>query len=170
MWWFFVGLLLGENPVSRFGEITSGGTDCDGVALAAFDALVEVSDVLLPPVGMMVLTNDDIGGFDKDPFQVVVALLYQASVVGTARAGFDLGHEPGVAGEVLGRWESIDRADFAIDDNGEHFSRTGYSLDELHGGSALDLCQDACLKMINVFLNGVEQIELLLGTECGLGR
>jgi hypothetical protein len=58
VWWFPVRLLLGENPIGNFGKITSSGTDGDGVALAALDALVEVSDVLLSPVRVMALAND----------------------------------------------------------------------------------------------------------------
>lgn len=65
VWWFFVRLLLGENPVSRFGKITNGGADVDGVAFAALNALVQVSDVLLPRLGMMALADDGVSRLDE---------------------------------------------------------------------------------------------------------
>lgn len=170
MWWFPVGLILSENPIGGFRQIAGDGADGDGVAFAAPDALVEVSDVLHPPVGMMALANNDIGGFDEGPFQVVVALLDQSTIVGAACAGLDLGHESGVAGEVLGGREAVDRADFAINDNGEHFGRARHSLNELHRGGDLDLCEDTCFELIDVVLDSIQEFNLLPCAKGGLGR
>ena len=111
-----VRLLLGENPIGGFGQIASGGTDGDGVALAALDAFIEMGDILHPPVGVMAMADDDIGGFNKCPLQVGVALFDQATVVSPAGAGADLGDKAGVAGEVLGSREAVDGTDLAIDD------------------------------------------------------
>ncbi len=70
-----VGLALLENPISRLGEVTSGGADCDGVALAPAVALEEMDDVLPAPVGVMAVSDDHVGGFDESPFEVGVGLL-----------------------------------------------------------------------------------------------
>ena len=166
--WFLVRLLLGENPIGGFGQITSGGTDGDGVALAALDAFIEMGDILHPPVGVMAMADDDVGGFDEGPFQVGVALFDQATVVSAASAGADLGDEAGVAGEVLSSSEAVDGTDLSIDDDGQHPGRAGHGLDELDGGGDLDLGQNASFQLIDMVLDGVEQFELLLGTASGL--
>ena len=76
-----VGLTLLENPVGGFRQVASGGTHCNGVALSAACPFEEVHDVLLAPVGVMALTDDDVGGFDESPFQVGVALFDHSSIV-----------------------------------------------------------------------------------------
>jgi hypothetical protein len=40
------------------------------------DAFVEYGDVLDSPIGMAALTNDNIGGLDEGPFEVLVGLLF----------------------------------------------------------------------------------------------
>jgi|SRR3972149_892246 len=45
---------------------------------------------------------------DEGPLEVVIGLLDHPSVVDLPTAGLDLGDEPGVAGEVMGRREAID--------------------------------------------------------------
>lgn len=148
--WFLVWFLLGENSVGSFGQITSGSTDGDGVALAALDALIEMGDILHPPVRVMAMADDDVGGFDEGPLQVGVALFDQATVVSASGAGADLGDEAGVAGEVLCGWEAVGGTGLAIDDDGQHFGGPGHGLDELDGGGDLDLGEDACFQLIDV--------------------
>jgi len=64
------------------------------------DAFVEYGDMLSSPSGMAALTNDDIGGLDKGPFEVLVGLLSEPSVAGLAAAGFDRWDCAGIAGKL----------------------------------------------------------------------
>jgi hypothetical protein len=105
----------------------------------------------------------------KSPLEVVVGLLPgrtpgrcdHLAVVGLAAAGLDLGEEPGVAGEVMGRREAIDGSHFAIDDDGKDFCRSRDRLDELDGGGQLHPLQDASLQSTDLLLHLIQQLELL---------
>jgi len=39
------------------------------------DPLVEVDDIFVPPVGVVAVSDDHIGGLDKGPLEIGVALL-----------------------------------------------------------------------------------------------
>jgi len=60
-----VGLALLQDPKGRFGQVSSHGPHGDGVALPLAGALEEGDDVLLPPAGVVLLADDDVGGFDE---------------------------------------------------------------------------------------------------------
>lgn len=61
--WLPVGLTLLEYPVGRFGQVTGDRAHSDGVPLPLAGALKEADDVLLAPAGVLLLADDDIGGF-----------------------------------------------------------------------------------------------------------
>ena len=64
-----VGLALLENPIGRFGQVSRHAPHGDGVPLPLAGALKEGDDVLLVPAGMVLLADDDVGGFDVPPLR-----------------------------------------------------------------------------------------------------
>ena len=86
----------------------------------------------------MAMGDDDVGGLDESPLEIVVGLFAHASVAGLAAAGMDLGNDAGIGCEVAGRGEAIDGADFASDDDGEDATHTRDGLQTLHVGCELD--------------------------------
>ena len=107
MSWVPVGFPLLEDPEGSLCEMASHRTDGHGVALAAADAFIENRDVSAAPVGMRAMADDDVGGFDEGPLQVLVGLLAQMAVAHLTSTGMDLGHDTGVAGRcpaVEKRW------------------------------------------------------------------
>lgn len=52
--------------------MASQGADGRGVALASPDALVDMADVLRLPDRVTSVADDDVGGFDEGPFEVLV--------------------------------------------------------------------------------------------------
>ena len=54
------------------------------------------------------------------------------TIVGSAGAGAELGHQAAVAGEVFGGLETIDGAHLTIDEDGQDFGRSRDGLDELN--------------------------------------
>jgi len=163
-----VGLTLLENPIGSFGEISGYSAYGDSVALLLAGAFKEADDVLVPPRGVILLANDDIGGFDVGPLQVVVALLDHFAIVSLTGAGLHLGHGAGVACEVLGAREAVNRTQFAVDDDGEDLCWAGDGLDELDARRASDPLENASFQAVDVDLDEVEQFELLLHTTPGL--
>lgn len=155
VWRLPVGLTLLEDPVGRLRKIASGGTDGDGMAFAPAGALVEMYDVLAPPVGVIAVSDDDIGGFDESPLEVGVALLHHAAVVGSAGAGAELGDEAAVAREVLVCREPVDGTDLAIDDDGQDLGRSRHGLDELDGWCGLNAIEDPVFQLLDMVGEGV---------------
>src|SRR3970040_2247764 len=115
--------------------------------LAAPGALVEVDHVLGPPVWVVAVGHDDVGGLDEGPFQVGVALLDHAAVMGPPGAGADLRHQAAVAGEVVGRREALDGNELPIYDHSQHLGWPRDGLNELHGWSDLQAVHDPSLQL-----------------------
>ena len=85
-------------------------TDSHSVALAAADELIENGDVLAAPVRVRALADDDVGGVDEGPLEVLVGLLAQAPVAHLPSTGMGIGHNTGVAGETAGCGTAVDVA------------------------------------------------------------
>jgi len=113
------------------------------------------------------LADDDVGSFDEGPLQVGIALFDHPAIVNPAGAGFGFGHQAAVAGEVLRARKAVDRTKFSIDNDGQHFGRAGDGLDELHGWRHTYTLEDARFQLLDVFLNGVEDVELLMDAAGG---
>ena len=64
-----VGLALLQDPIGRFGQVSSHGPHGDSVALPLAGTLKEGDDVLLAPAGVVLLADDDVGGFDVPPLR-----------------------------------------------------------------------------------------------------
>ncbi len=75
-------VILLEHPVSCLRQITSGSAD--GECFLPTSVLVEMDDVLLAPVGVVAVTDDDVGGFNEGLLQVGVALFHHMPIVGLA--------------------------------------------------------------------------------------
>jgi len=138
--------------------------------LAPADPLVEVDDIFVPPVGGMAVSDDHVGGLDKGPLEIGVALLDHTAVVGPAGAGAEFGHQAAVASEVLGGRETIDRADLPLDDDSQDFGRSRDGLDELDGWSGLDAIDDSIFQLLDVVVESVQDLQLLTGAALGLCR
>ena len=114
----------------------------------------------------------------KSPLEVVIRLLPgrkpgrcdHPSIVDLPTTGLDLGDEPGVAGEMVGRREAVDGSDFAIDYDGEDLRRAWDRLDELDGRGHLHPFQDASLQPTDLLLHLIQQFEFLLHAALGLIR
>jgi hypothetical protein len=113
-----VGLLSLEDPEGSLRQVASDGADGDGVAFALAYLVVDVADILGLPGGVVAVADDDIGGFDESPLQVLIGGLAHVTEAGLAAAGVDGGDEAGVAGELAWRVEAIDAADLAVDHDG----------------------------------------------------
>jgi len=59
-----VGLTLFENPIGGFRQVAGGGADGDGMALTALGSFIEMDEVPAPPVGVVALADDHVGGID----------------------------------------------------------------------------------------------------------
>lgn len=147
--------------MSRLGEISCYGADRDLVALALASAFVDLDHVLGLPRRMVPLTDNDVGGFNERPLEVVIGLLDHPSVVDLPTAGLDLGDEASVASEARGRREAIDGADFPINDDGQDLRRAWDRLDQLDGGGHLHPFQDTGLEAKDLLLHLIQQFELL---------
>jgi len=97
----------------------------------------------------------------QGPLEVSVALLHHVAVVGSAGAGAELGDEAAVAGEVLGGREALDGADLTINDDGQHLGRSRHRLDELDGWRGLDAIEDPDFQLLDMVVEGVQDLELL---------
>ena len=74
--------------------------DSDGMALSLTDLVVDLADVLGLPGWVVPVADNDIGGFDESPLEVLVGGLAHVSEAGLAAAGVDGGDEAGLAGEL----------------------------------------------------------------------
>jgi hypothetical protein len=63
---------------------------------------------------------------------------------------------------VLGAGETIDGADFTIDDDGQHLGWSRDGLHELHGGCGLDARNDPVFQLFDVVVEGIKDLQLLL--------
>ncbi len=99
------------------------------------DAFLEYGDMLSSPIGMAALTNDDIGGIDKGPFEVLVGLLSEPSVAGLAAAGFDGWNSSGIASEMSRRRKAIHAAHLTFDHDRQDVGHAGKGFEQLNVGS-----------------------------------
>ena len=166
--WLPAGLAFLENPIGRFRQVASRGTH--GQCLALAGALIELDDVLIPPVAVVALPDHHIGGFDEGPLQVVIRLIDHASIVDLAAAGAYSGDETGIAGQVFGGGEAVDGAELPVDDDGEDLGRARDGHDPLDGGGDLDPLEDALFQALDVGLQQLEQLELLVDAPARLRR
>jgi hypothetical protein len=67
---FAIGLLFSEDPVRRFGQMSSDRADGLLMTLAPGDALVEATDVT--PRRAAAVEADCVGGFDEGPLEVAI--------------------------------------------------------------------------------------------------
>ena len=58
-----------SGPNKSLGQVSSQGAHGDGVPLPLAGTLKEGDDVLLAPAGMVLLADDDVGGFDVPPLR-----------------------------------------------------------------------------------------------------
>lgn len=112
-------MLSCEYPVGGLREVARHSADGDGVALALRDPVVDLADVLGLPGGVVPVADDDIGGFNEGPLQVLIGGFAHVAEAGLPAASVDGGDEAGVAGELTWRVEAIDGADLALDHDGQ---------------------------------------------------
>jgi hypothetical protein len=124
-------------------------------------ALKQGDDVLRAPAGVVLLADDDVGGFDEGPLEVLVGGLAHVSEAGLAAAGVDGGHEAGVTGELTWRVEAVDAADLPIDDDGQDVSDTGKALEQLDGGGQSNPLPDPLFELIDLELESVKGFNVL---------
>ena len=86
----------------------------------------------------MSMSDDDIGGFDEGPLEIVVGLLSHATVACLASAGVHFRNNTGIGSQVVGGGEAIDGADLSFDDDGEDVPHAGDGFQQLHVGCELD--------------------------------
>jgi len=128
------------------------------------DAFVEYGDVLRPPSGMAALTNDDVGGLDESPFQVLVGLLPQSSVAGLAAAGIDCWNSSGIASEMSRRVKAIHGAHLAFDHDRQDVGYAGKRFEKLDVGGDFNPLLDALFKLNDLALNMIQCNQMLLHT------
>jgi hypothetical protein len=61
---FPVGLTLFKDPIGDFRQVASGGADGNAVPLPPLRPFIEMDDVLVSPVRVVALADDDVGRFD----------------------------------------------------------------------------------------------------------
>lgn len=118
--------------------MASHGADGDGVALSLADPVVYPRDVLGSPGGVVPVADDDVGGLDEGPLQVLVGGFPHVAKAGFAAAGVHRGDDAGIAGEPACRVEAIDGADLALDHDGQDVANSGKALEQLDGGGESD--------------------------------
>lgn len=150
--------------------MSSDRTNGSGVSFPAADALIDLGNLLLSPGRVMSVGDDDVGGFDEGPLEIIVSLLSQTTEAGLAAAGMDFGNNPGVGSEVPCSGEAIDGADLSFDDDGEDVTHTWKGLQQLHIRGELDAFQDAIFEHGDLFHGGVEEIEFLFQAAAGFRR
>jgi len=128
------------------------------------DAFVEYGDVLGPPSGMAALTNDDVGGLDESPFEVLVGLLSEPSVAGLAAAGFDCWNSSSIASEMSRRRKAIHGAHLAFDHDRQDVGHAGKRFEKLDVGGDFNPLLDALFEFFDLALNMIQCNQVLLHT------
>lgn len=115
----------------------------------------------------MSMGDNNVGGFDEGPLEIVVGLLAHATEAGLSATGVDFGNYSGVGGEVPCSGEAIDGTDLAFDDDGEDVSHTGDGFQALHIRCELNALEHAFFESSDLLHGGVEKLELLINaTAC----
>ena len=153
----FVRLPFAQHPITCLGKVPRHSDDGPAMSLAGCKPLIETFDVCaairLEPYGAG-------GRFDQSPLEIVVDVATGASVPDASAARDDAGHEPSVAGEVLGARESFHVADLQPDQRCEDFADTGYGAEQLHLRRWLERDRNALLDLFDLGFELIERGEL----------
>jgi hypothetical protein len=87
---------------------------------------------------------------------------------GLGTGGVDGWDDAGVAGELSGGGEAIDRADLPFDDDGQDVRHTREGFEQLDGGGEGDSLPNAIFELSDLLLEAVEGLEFLGDTAAGL--
>lgn len=150
--------------------MSSDCTDSSGMSFSATDAFIHQGDLLLSPGGMMTMGDNNVGGFDEGPLEIVVSLLSHTTEAGLAAAGMDFGNNPGVGSEMPCIGEAIDGADLTFNNDGEDVTHTGDGFQALHVRCELDAFQDAFFEHGDLLHGDVEEIEFLFQAAASFRR
>src|SRR3972149_7130348 len=93
--------------------MASHGADGDGVALSPADLVVYPRDVLGSPGGVVPVADDDVGGLNESPLEVLVGGFAHVPEVGLAAAGVHGRHDAGIAGGLACGAQALDGDDLA---------------------------------------------------------
>jgi len=74
--------------------------DGDGMTFPAPDPFKENGHMLVSPIRVSSLADDNIGGFDEGPFEILVGLLSQPTMSDLPAATFYGGNCAGIAGKA----------------------------------------------------------------------
>src|SRR3990172_12890512 len=144
--------------------MASHGADGDGVALSPADLVVYPRDVLGSPGGVVPVADDDVGGLNESPLEVLVGGFAHVPEVGLAAAGVHGRHDAGIGGELACGAKAIDGADLALDHDGQDVPNSGKALQQLDGGGKSNPLSDALFELSDLVLQGIESLELLSNT------
>lgn len=118
------------------------GDDGAAMAFSRREAVIEKIDVSAP---IRLDPHGAGGGLDEAPFQIVVDIAAGAAMPDAASAGYDAGHQTGVAGEVLRSREAFDLADLKPDEGGEDLADAGHGAEQPDLWRRLEGGRDALL-------------------------
>ena len=89
-----LGLLSLEDPEGRLCQVARHGADGDGMSIASTNLVVDPTDVLGLPGGVVPVAEDDVGGLNESPLEVLVGGFAHVAEAGLAPLACTLGTTP----------------------------------------------------------------------------
>src|SRR5215510_12262426 len=104
-----IRLLFRKNPPTGFGQVASHCDGCLAVSFGSFEPLIQIHHVA--SLQLVLMDNDAVGRFDESPLQEEIGAAWHLSMPGLSARAVHCGNEPGIAGQMGRRWESVNITD-----------------------------------------------------------